>query len=119
MRWEARAAHFAVSMELDRRLGRSVTPVNPIAATYLTHINICRLSIVRYVLQYTNTIRVCQPCSPLTSIVPFSPRLSSHLRVDPEEHRVVATEPPLNPPEAREAMAEVSGRSACVSVDAC
>ncbi|PNW72245.1 hypothetical protein CHLRE_16g676050v5 [Chlamydomonas reinhardtii] len=33
--------------------------------------------------------------------------LFHHLRVDPEEHCVVVTEPPLNPPEAREAMAEI------------
>ncbi|EFJ49440.1 actin-related protein Arp3 [Volvox carteri f. nagariensis] len=30
-----------------------------------------------------------------------------YLRVDPEEHCVVVTEPPLNPPESREALAEI------------
>ncbi|GIL79808.1 hypothetical protein Vretifemale_9098 [Volvox reticuliferus] len=33
--------------------------------------------------------------------------LFHYLRVDPEEHAVVVTEPPLNPPESREAMAEI------------
>ncbi|KXZ55585.1 hypothetical protein GPECTOR_2g1135 [Gonium pectorale] len=33
--------------------------------------------------------------------------LFHYLRVDPEEHCVVVTEPPLNPPESREAMAEI------------
>ncbi|GLC47861.1 hypothetical protein PLESTB_000033500 [Pleodorina starrii] len=33
--------------------------------------------------------------------------LFHYLRVDPEEHSVVVTEPPLNPPESREAMAEI------------
>jgi actin-related protein 3 len=33
--------------------------------------------------------------------------MHQYLRCEPEEHRFVLTEPPMNPPEAREQMAEI------------
>ena len=46
------------------------------------------------------TIAVCA-YAPLTAV------LNSELRVDPEEHAFILTEPPLNPPENREHTAEI------------
>lgn len=47
---------------------------------------------------------VCDACCCLGGWVGGACR---HLRTDPQEHAVVLTEPPLNPPESREAVAEI------------